>query len=87
MDKDAGFVHEGRASLAGSISAELLALYEKIRAKQGVGAAALHRGQCGACRMQINSTEMGEIRAAAPEAVLRHEDCGAILVRTAESGL
>ncbi len=62
MDKDAGFVIEGRASLAGSVSAELLALYEKIRAKQGVGAAALHRGQCGACRMQINSTEMGEIR-------------------------
>jgi len=50
-------------------------------------AAAIRRGQCGACQMEINSTELGEIRAAAPDAVLRHEDCGAILVRTAESGL
>ncbi len=87
MDKDAGFVSEGRASLGGSVSAELLALYEKIRAKQTPAAAALRRGQCGSCQMQINSTELGEVRAAAPEVVLRHEDCGAILVRTAESGL
>ena len=87
LDKDAGFVTEGRASLGASTSPELLALYEKIRAKQTPAAAAIRRGQCGACQMEINSTELGEIRAAAPDAVLRHEDCGAILVRTAESGL
>jgi predicted nucleic acid-binding Zn-ribbon protein len=87
LDKDAGFVTEGRSSLAGSLAPELLALYEKIRAKQNPAAAALRRGQCGACQMQINSTELGGIRAAAADVVLRHEDCGAILVRTAESGL
>ena len=88
IDKDAGFVTEGRASLAGSLPADVLALYEKIRAHQGdPAAAALGRGRCGACRMELNSTELGAARGASPDLVLRHEDCGAILVRTAESGL
>jgi predicted nucleic acid-binding Zn-ribbon protein len=88
IDKDSAYVSEGRAALAAGLSAELLALYDKIRAKQGdPAAAALSRGQCGACRMELNSTELVEVRAAPPDLVLRHEDCGAILVRTPESGL
>lgn len=87
IDKDAEFTTQGRASLAGSTPDDLLALYEKVRAKNGVGAAALARGRCGGCRMELNSTELGDVRRAPPESVLRHEDCGVILVRTAESGL
>ncbi len=87
MDKDGAFVAEGRRSLAESLPAELLALYEKVRAKSGVGAAELGRGRCGSCRLELNSTELGEMRHAAEDAVLRHEDCGVILIRTAESGL
>jgi predicted nucleic acid-binding Zn-ribbon protein len=87
IDTDTEIVTEGRASLASSTPADLLALYEKVRAKNGVGAAALSRGRCGGCRMELNSTELGAARQAAPDAVLRHEDCGVILVRTAESGL
>ena len=45
---------------AASTSPEPAALYEKLRAKQGgVGAAALRRGQCEGCRLQLNSTELG----------------------------
>lgn len=88
LDRDEGEVGEGRAALAAGLPGELLALYEKIRARQGdPAAAALSRGRCGACRMELNSTELVEVRAAPADAVLRHEDCGAVLVRTAESGL
>ncbi len=33
------------------------------------------------------NNEKSDIRAAAPDEVLRHEECGRIMVRTAESGL
>ena len=68
--------------------AELLALYDKIRASSGgLGAAPLRRGQCGGCRETLSTVELNEIRAAAPDEVVRHEECRRILVRTADSGL
>ncbi|MCF8528271.1 MAG: nucleic acid-binding protein, partial [Candidatus Nanopelagicales bacterium] len=68
--------------------ADLLSLYNKIRAEQGgVGAAALHRGSCQGCRLTLPPTEIEELRAAAPDAVIRCEECRRILVRTPESGL
>ena len=77
-----------RAELAASLPADLLALYEKIRAAEGgVGAGEIARGRCGGCRLDLMNNEKAEYRAAAPDEVLRHEECGRILVRTAESGL
>ena len=68
--------------------ADLLALYDKIRASSGGrGAAELRRGQCGGCREMLSTVELNEIRAAAPDEVIRHEECRRILVRTADSGL
>ncbi len=48
----------------------------------GVGAAALRRGQCGGCREMLSTVELNEVRAAAPDEVVRHEECRRILVRT-----
>ena len=77
-----------RAAVAKEIPADLLALYEKVRASEGgVGAGAIARGACGGCRLDLMGNEKAEIRAAAPDAVLRHEECGRIMVRTAESGI
>ena len=77
-----------RATAVAGVPADLLALYDKIRADRGgVGAAALHRGQCQGCRIALNATEISRIREAAPDTVLRCEECRAILVRTPESGL
>lgn len=77
-----------RVAAAAAVPADLLALYDKIRSDRGgIGAAALHRGQCQGCHIALNATEIGRIREAAPDAVLRCEECRAILVRTAESGL
>ena len=47
----------------------------------------LRRGQCGGCREMLSTVELNEIRAAAPDEVIRHEECRRILVRTADSGL
>lgn len=77
-----------RAIVAAEIPSELLSLYEKIRsASGGVGVGAIARGQCGGCRLDLMNNEKADFRAASVDAVLRHEDCGRILVRTAESGL
>jgi predicted nucleic acid-binding Zn-ribbon protein len=77
-----------RASIAESLPADLLGLYEKIRGDHGgVGAAPLHRGRCEGCRMQLPPNEIEALRAAPPDAVIRCEECRRILVRTQESGL
>jgi uncharacterized protein len=77
-----------RAQVAAGLPGDLLALYEQIRAAEGgVGAGAIARGACGACRLDLMGNEKAEVRAAAPDEVLRHEECTRIMVRTAESGI
>lgn len=68
--------------------ADLLALYDWLRAaKGGVGAAELRARQCGGCRLGIDNAELSVIRKTAPDVVVRCEECTRILVRTGESGL
>jgi predicted nucleic acid-binding Zn-ribbon protein len=67
--------------------ADLLALYEKLRAQHGVGAAALRGSRCQGCHLSLNTVDLNRIRAAAPDEVLRCEECRRILVRTPDSGL
>jgi predicted nucleic acid-binding Zn-ribbon protein len=77
-----------RATLAGGLPGELVTLYDKIRAGTGgVGAAALRRGACEGCRMQLSTTDLGAIKAAPEDLVIRCEECRRILVRVADSGL
>jgi predicted nucleic acid-binding Zn-ribbon protein len=77
-----------RAETATTLPSDLLELYDKLRASSGgVGAAALHRGQCQGCHLQLNTTDLNRIRDAAPDEVIRCEECRRILVRTAESGI
>ena len=88
LDTEQANVEADRADVAKEIPADLLALYEKIRADHGgVGAAHLHRGSCQGCRLQLPPQELERLRAAAPDAVVRCEECRRILVRTAESGI
>jgi predicted nucleic acid-binding Zn-ribbon protein len=76
-----------REPLVASLPADLLAVYERSRARQGVGAALLRARRCGACRLELDTQEISHIRTAPPNEVLRHEECGVIMVRTSESGL
>ena len=80
----AGNLREGAA--AGE-PADLLALYDKLRAQHVVGAAALRGGRCEGCHLSLNTVGLARIRAAPPDEVLRCEECRRILIRTAESGL
>jgi predicted nucleic acid-binding Zn-ribbon protein len=87
IDEQAAKAAAARASAVRDVPADLLTLYDKIRASSGTGAALLRRGQCGGCREMLSTAELNEIRGAAPDEVVRHEECRRILVRTADSGL
>jgi len=77
-----------REKVSTGIDVELITLYEKIRGQQaGIGAAPLRQRRCQGCRLELNNTDIGRIRAAADDEVLRCEECARILVRTPESGL
>jgi len=87
IDEDITRISAERAVVAGEMPDDLLALYEKVRAAEGgLGAGAIERGRCSACRLELMNNEKVEYRAAPVDEVLRHE-CRRILVRTAESGL
>jgi predicted nucleic acid-binding Zn-ribbon protein len=88
IDAEAAELSGQRGELVPEIPEPLLALYEKLRAANGgVGAAALHQRRCQGCRLELNTTDVNRIRAAAEDEVVRCEECGRILVRTADSGL
>nr|WP_246430331.1 C4-type zinc ribbon domain-containing protein [Streptomyces rectiverticillatus] len=88
IDAEAASVTKEREIVAGSVPADLLKLYDRLREKQGgIGAARLNQRRCEGCRLELDITELNEVRAAAPDQVVRCENCSRILVRTSESGL
>jgi hypothetical protein len=76
-----------REQIAGTIPAELMALYERARVHGGTGAALLRQRRCEACHIELSGSELAAVRNAEPDEVVRCDNCRAILVRTAESGL
>ncbi|SDU96370.1 hypothetical protein SAMN04488544_2664 [Microlunatus sagamiharensis] len=85
---EAGYKRTERDRLAPEVPADLLALYTRIAAsKGGVGAAELRQRRCTGCQLEVNANELREYASTPPDQVLRCEECGRILVRTAESGL
>jgi len=77
-----------RAAIAAEIPADLMALYERAREHGGgVGAARMRQRRCEGCRIELSGSELATARAAAPDEVVRCDNCRRILVRTDESGL
>jgi predicted nucleic acid-binding Zn-ribbon protein len=77
-----------RDEVAGTVPADLLKLYDRIATQTGsTGAAHLHARRCEGCRIEFYGNELSAYRNADPHTVLRCENCGRILVRTADSGL
>lgn len=88
IDTELATISADRATVVADLPDDLLALYEKLRAsKGGVVVSELRLRQCGGCQLSLDASELGQIRATAPDEVVRHEECQRILVRTAESGL
>ena len=73
-----------RSETLASVSAEFVALYEKVRSSNnGNGAAALVAGACTGCHLSINTVELKRIAELADDEVVRCEECRCILVRGA----
>jgi uncharacterized protein len=88
IGEQAGKAADRRAAVLADEPADLVDLYERLRAQHaGVGAAALRRGRCEGCHLSLNDADLRAIRGAAADEVLRCEECRRILVRTDESGL
>jgi predicted nucleic acid-binding Zn-ribbon protein len=88
IDAELAEVAARRGPVAEGVPADLLALYDRLRAaKNGVGAAALRARQCSGCMLSLDNAEIIKIRGAAEDEVLRCEECQRILVRTEDSGL
>lgn len=88
IDKDAEYAQQQRAVVEPQISGELLALYDKLRAQlDGLAVVAIMQRRCGGCQLELTATDVGRVRAADEDEILRCEECRRIQVRTAESGL
>lgn len=80
-------LEQRRGEIVAELPQELVALYEKVRLRSGQGAGLLRQGRCGACQLMLSSSDLDRVRAAASDEVVRCEECGAIMIRTPESGL
>jgi predicted nucleic acid-binding Zn-ribbon protein len=87
IDASVGRREPERKAIAAEMPSELLALYERARTQSGTGAAMLRQRRCEACHIELSGSELAGVRHAAPDEVVRCDNCRAILVRTAESGL
>jgi predicted nucleic acid-binding Zn-ribbon protein len=88
VDASAADRTAARGPLAATIPGDLLALYEKVRpANGGIGAAMLRARRCQGCHLDLAGADLAAAREAAPDEVLRCEECRRILVRTEDSGL
>ncbi|WP_300266697.1 C4-type zinc ribbon domain-containing protein [Microbacterium sp.] len=75
-----------RAAITAELPADLLAEYTR-RSTRGIAVGLLRRGTCEGCRMMLSGTDLNQVRQAEPDSVISCPECGAILVRTDESGL
>ena len=88
LDEQSAKARDRRAEVTAAVPADLLDVYDRLRAQHGgVGAAALRLRRCQGCNLTLNTVDLNTIRSAPDDEVLRCEECRRILVRTADSGL
>lgn len=82
IDAEIARADSERSVAASELPEDLLARYEKLRAKLGgVAVARLEGSLCLGCHVALPAMEVDAVRHAPPDAVVTHEDCGRILVR------
>lgn len=82
IDADVVAQSAARQEAAAVVSTDLLARYERLRAKlAGTGAARLVGGSCTGCHLTLPAMEVDRIRKAPPDEVITCDQCGRILVR------
>jgi len=71
-----------RAELAGPLPADLVGLYDKVRARyHGVGAASLQGRRCLGCGLEATTADFNSYTAAPADEVVRCTECQRLLVR------
>ncbi len=75
-----------RAAVIEALPAPLVAQYDRI-ARNTTGAGLFRQGMCEACRVILSGSDLAAVRNAPADDVVLCPECGAILVRTEESGL
>lgn len=82
IDAELARERQARAEAAAALPDDLSRLYEDLRRKLGgVGAARLVNGRCSGCHLTLPATELDRIRRAPPDALIRCDQCGRVLVR------
>ena len=88
LNRQLGELARDRVAIVSAIGADLAALYEKRRvAGRGNAASLLRARTCSGCTMTLTGNDLEEVRAAPADDIVFCPDCGAILVRTEESGI
>ncbi|WAC50211.1 zinc ribbon domain-containing protein [Frigoribacterium sp. SL97] len=87
LEADRAEVVANRETIAATVPADLLALYERQRDRYGVGASLLRGGVSSASGVALTGSDLAAVRAAAEDDVVLCPDSNAVLVRTYESGL
>jgi predicted nucleic acid-binding Zn-ribbon protein len=87
ITKEQEFKAASRGPLVADLPADLVTLYDKIRADSGLGAALVRSGRCGGCRIELYGADLSRVKTSPADEVVRCEECRRIMVRTAESGL
>jgi len=87
LEKQSAAATADRDAIASAIPDDLIALYERQRARYGIGAALLVRGVSMGSNVKLTESDLQTIRVAAPDDVVICPDSGAILIRNEESGL
>ena len=71
-----------RAEISATIASDLLALYEKIRARSGgIGVARLEGRRCSGCGLEATITDFNKYTGAPADELIRCAECDRILVR------
>ena len=82
IDAELAAEENGRRAAAEGLPDDLVARYERLRARlDGIGAAPLVGGRCGGCHLSLPATEVDRIRREPPDALIICDQCGRILVR------
>ncbi|MCR8671122.1 hypothetical protein NWP09_08215, partial [Agrococcus sp. HG114] len=87
LEEELAAARTEREQRAAVVPPELLALYERQRARYGIGATLLQRRTSVASGVELTASELYQIRSAADDDVILDPNSSAILVRTEESGL
>jgi uncharacterized protein len=79
-------VEDLRREAAAGLPDDLAELYDSLRPKfGGVAVARLEPGgRCGGCHLTLPATEVARIKREPPDAVIRCDQCGRLLVRTTD---